>query len=102
MGSKAENCQGLGAGSRGYLFFGNELHVGSAPDEEHEGILKSSRKLKAEVLVAGGILVSGNRIIIDGGGSLSLAIEARDPTPVAEFIGAFPDAGGKSITPMNG
>lgn len=106
MGERVTSCSQMGVGSSDrdakYLFFGDELYIGSS-DEKHKDILRGSGKTPQEVLVAGELTVFKHgdeisSIIIDGYGSIGLQIEPRDATPVADFVRLFPDASGKDIT----
>ena len=97
MGNKVENCKELGVGSRGYLFFGDELHLGATLEEQHLNILRTSGRTLSEVQVAGRLLVAGDIIAINGDGSTSLNIKHKDPAQVEEFVKGFPDADGRDI-----
>jgi len=106
MGEQIRSFLHLKAGAQGnkrdarFLFFEDELHIGITRDEGHQNILKSSGKSAAEILVAGTIFCffgETDAMVINCGGSVSLNIAKKDPTPVAKFVENLPGFRGSIV-----
>jgi len=99
-GDKVNEFNDLGEGNSKYIYTDGELYKNSNPGDEHRDILVSSGKKAVEVKVAGAYTVSGNRVIVDGDGSISLGIEGRDPDQVVNHIKSLSGSEGKEISAL--